>query len=405
MNILFVADVSIADVIGGAERVLYEQSTRLVLRGYDVSIMTRHLPVYQNQNEQIKGIKEWRYEINQSNAISYLKSIWKNSKILFESLQHQHQFDVIIFEQPFSALGVVKSSLSRNVKKLYVCHSLSFEEYISRNKKPDQFLKQIAYKLNVAFRKFIEKKALNSSEKIIVLSQFTIDKLNKAYKIPAEKFSIVPGGVDLNRFRPALSNVEIRKTLQLAEDSVILFTVRNLVPRMGLENLIQAIAQVVKEAPDVFLVIGGTGPLKEQLAALAKNLNLQDHIRFDGFIPEERLPDYYRMADLFILPTRELEGFGLVTLEAMASGTPVLGTPVGGTQEILGQFDPGFLFKDTSPESMAQLILEKYQEMNNDPEKWQEIRKKCRRFVEENYSWDRHVDALEAFINNNSVSP
>ena len=100
------------------------------------------------------------------------------------------------------------------------------------------------------------------------------------------------------------------------QGNVVLFSVRNLVKRMGLENLILAMKRLVHTAPDICLILGGEGPLKNDLIALAKKLNVDNHIRFIGFIPEEKLPDYYRMADLFVLPTRELEGFGLVTRAA-----------------------------------------------------------------------------------------
>jgi glycosyltransferase involved in cell wall biosynthesis len=101
------------------------------------------------------------------------------------------------------------------------------------------------------------------------------------------------------------------------------------------------------------------------------------------------------MADIFVLPTKELEGFGLVTLEAIASGVPVLGTPVGGTEEILGTFDSRFLFKGTDPHSMADLILENYKLIKQNPEKWDKISRRCRNFVERNYLWEQNIDALE----------
>jgi len=104
------------------------------------------------------------------------------------------------------------------------------------------------------------------------------------------------------------------------------------------------------------------------------------------------------MADIFILPTIELEGFGLVTLEALASGLPVLGTPVGGTGEILGKMDDKYLFKDTKPESMAALIIETCQQFKTNPQLWEDVSSQCRAFVEANYSWEKNVKSLENLI-------
>jgi glycosyltransferase involved in cell wall biosynthesis len=398
MNILLVADVSIAGVIGGAERVLFEQSIHLVQRGHDVHILTRALPGREKHNEVIQGVREWRYNVVSKPAITFLKTTRQNSRSLFESLQDKNHFNLIVLHQPFSALGVIQSALSKKIKKIYICHSLSFEEYISRNEKPKGLYGKILYGLNILARKWIEKRVLNSSDEIIALSQFTKEKLIKVHKIPNQKISIIPGGVDLFRFRPTDSKKEIRCRLQIPEEKVILFSVRNLVQRMGLENLIDAISIVITKIPDIYLVIGGDGPLKDKLMEMVRGLGIEESIRFEGFIPKEILPDYYKMADLFILPTLELEGFGLVTIESMASGVPVLGTPVGGTKEILGKFNPKFLFKDTTSDSLAALIIVKYQIIKENPEEWQEISLKCRHFVENNYSWEKHVDALEKYF-------
>ncbi len=213
--------------------------------------------------------------------------------------------------------------------------------------------------------------------------------------------TIIPGGVDLKRFQPVQDKKNIRQHLGISLEKVLLFTVRNLVPRMGLKNLILAMKDIVKEISDIYLVIGGDGPLKENLRTLTNTLGLNNFIHFVGFIPENQLPDFYRMADIFVLPTRELEGFGLVTLEALASGIPVLGTPIGGTKEILKKFDSRFLFNNTDNNSIANLILKLYFNKKKFPKKWAEMTKQCRAFVEKNYSWENNVDALEkVFIEN-----
>ena len=146
------------------------------------------------------------------------------------------------------------------------------------------------------------------------------------------------------------------------------------------------------------MVIGGKGPLEDRLIALARSFGIEQKVHFTGFISEDQLPLYYQMADLFVLPTQELEGFGLVTLEAMASGLPVIGTPVGGTKEILGKFNAEFLFDDTQPDSIAKLALEKYLIVKNSPQRWKPISEQCRKFVEKNYSWKQNIDSLEQLI-------
>ena len=159
-----------------------------------------------------------------------------------------------------------------------------------------------------------------------------------------------------------------------------LLTVRNLEPRMGLDNLLKAIALLKEKALNIHLVIGGKGPERKNLENLIRRYELFDHVTMTGFIPAEQLPKYYGAADFFVLPTRELEGFGLVTPESMACGTPVLGTPVGGTREILSGFDSKFLFKDATPGAMVEGILWAVDHWLNDEEKYVGLRHRCREY-------------------------
>ena len=398
MNILFVSDVSIQDVIGGAERVLYEQTTRLAARGHNVHILTRRLPVHQSDCAVIQNVREWRYPVNQDNPVSFFTSTLRNGKRLFETISKANNFDCINFHQPFSAFAVLRSDKCRKIRKVYTCLSFAFEEYASRNAKPHSLIKKIVHLLHLVSRRWIEQKSLNQSNQIVALSRFTADKLLNVYGFPIEDIIIIPGGIDLVRFHPVADKREVRERLHLPREKTILLTVRNLVSRMGIENLIRAMQEIVKSMPDIVLIIGGTGPLKNDLSVMSRRLNLDHHIQFVGFIPEAALPEYYQSADIFVLPTVELEGFGLVTLEALASGTPVLGTPVGGTQEILSRFDSRFLFQDTRHESISKLIIETCQEYRNQTDKWQLDSRQCRLFAEKYYSWETNVAATERLL-------
>jgi len=398
LNILFVADVSLKKVLGGAERVLFEQVTRLSERNHEIHVITRRLPHHTSPHEKIRGVDEWRYEINKKNNFAFLISTVRNCQKLYKKISQKNSFDLINHHQPFSAFAVNLLRKTKKIKKVYTCHSLAFEEYEIRNPKPSKIPARIKHKINSYLRKYIEKYSVSKSESTAVLSEFTKNKLIENYKIKPEKIHIIPGGVDLGQFGFRENKLSTRIQLGLSEEKFILFTVRNLVPRMGLENLIYAMKEIIQSAKDIYLIIGGKGELREKLANLISELNLADFVKLQGFIPSEDLPFYYQAADFFVLPTKYLEGFGLVTVEAMACGTPVLGTPIGGTKEILGKFNSTFLFKDTSPESISSLILEKYNYYKQEPEEYKKISQKCRVFVEKNFSWERNISEIEALF-------
>jgi glycosyltransferase involved in cell wall biosynthesis len=398
MKILFVADVSIKSVIGGAERVLYEQSCRLAEKGHEVFIITRRLPFHSTSDEFIKRVHEFRYDIKKFNFITYILSSILNSIKLFSRLEEENSFDIINFHQPFSAFGINLTSRSRRIRKVYTCHSLDFEEFLTRNPNPSQLLPRIGYRINSAIRKLNEKFSISKSDIVIVASDFVKNKLIEYHKISPKKIYIRPYGVDLKKFKFNENKHAARSELGLPEERFILFTLRNLVPRMGLKNLVYAMKEAIKSVENIYLIIGGEGELRTKLQDLISEFNLADFVKLQGFIPEKDLPLYYQAADFFILPTRYLEGFGLVTVEALACGTPVLGTPVGGTTEILGKFDPSFLFKDTGPESLAALILDKYNYYKARPDEYKKLSHGCREFVEKNYSWEKNIDEIEALF-------
>lgn len=129
-----------------------------------------------------------------------------------------------------------------------------------------------------------------------------------------------------------------------------------------------------------------------------RELGLEDHVRLLGFVPDEDLPRYYGAADAFVLPTRQLEGFGLVTVEALACGTPVLGTPIGATPEILGPLEPSLLSRDASAEAMADTLAWFLEMLASAPASVERLRAACRHHAETHYGWEHAIANLEGLL-------
>lgn len=236
--------------------------------------------------------------------------------------------------------------------------------------------------LNVRLKKILEQIVYRRVSRFIVLSQAFKQILHNRYDVPLNKIHVIPGGVDLKQFTISNSRTEARAKLGWEKERTIIFCVRRLSKRMGLENLIQAIARVKTQYPDVLLYIAGKGALAETLQAQIAALNLTNHVRLLGYLPDEQLPIAYRAANFSVVPTISFEGFGLIIIESLAVGTPVLGTPIGGIPEILEPFCPDLLFEDASVDKLAEGIIEVLSQKRQLPDS-----EACRAYVKHNFSW------------------
>src|SRR5579871_1412970 len=210
--------------------------------------------------------------------------------------------------------------------------------------------------LRVRLARRMERRVYHRANRIITLSDSFRELIVSKYGVDASRVRVVPGGMDAGRFLAAPERREARERLGWPQDRRILFSVRRLTRRMGLENLIDAFATVQREHPDALLLIGGRGHLEQELKERIAASGLNDEARLLGFIPDDDLPLAYAAADLTVVPTVAYEGFGLVTLESLAAGTPVLGTDVGGTPEILRGLSRCLIFESPSPEAMAERL-------------------------------------------------
>jgi glycosyltransferase involved in cell wall biosynthesis len=244
----------------------------------------------------------------------------------------------------------------------------------------------VAY-VNEPITAMLERIAVKQCTSILVLSEYSRSLLLADHPGESGKIRVVSGGVETKSFCPGDGMQQARARLGLDPARPLLITVRRAEPRMGIEQLLRAVRFT---SPDnVALAVVGGGLLTDELRHLSSELGLGGRVRFVGRVAEDELFDWYRAADLFVLPTVAYEGFGMVTVEALASGTPVVATPIGATPELLRPLDPRLVARSSDPASLAVTIREALAFIND------EFRERCRAYALARFDWDHVAGAWE----------
>ncbi len=210
--------------------------------------------------------------------------------------------------------------------------------------------------LSCFLKQKIERSVYKRAQRTIVLSEAFAKIAVEQYGVGAESVRIVPGAVDLHRFKPVITQAEARERLGWSADRRILFSVRRLVNRMGLHHLIDAMAEITKTQADAVLYIAGKGRLKAQLEEQIRQRGVEKTVCLLGFVADDDLPLMFQAADLSVVPTTALEGFGLVAAESLAAGTPTMVTPVGGLPEVVRGLQPGLIFESATTKHITEGI-------------------------------------------------
>lgn len=345
-NILVVADVSAEQVLGGAERMLVHHLRALQQAGYGVTLLTRQprpgapeLFLLENGVEEHRlnwdGQRSWR-GLRQLKAAA--RGWWR---------EHEGSFDLLLAEQPFTVWALMQAGC--RLPRLQVCHSFAFEEYATRHGVDGG----LRHRITAAAMRRLEQRIYDSASRLLVLSDFMRRRLEAFFRIPPSRVSVVPGGVDMPE-TPELTREQLRSLL--GWQGQVAVTLRNLVPRTGVDLLVEAAGFLKDELPQLHWCVIGQGPMLEQLKAQAVALGVAGCVEFCGFLPEDGVRKRLFAADLFVLPTRDLEGFGLVTIEANSCGLPVVATPVSANSEVVPSLPFNRLADAVSGEALAAAV-------------------------------------------------
>ncbi len=234
---------------------------------------------------------------------------------------------------------------------------------------------------------------------ITFVSKYTRGRFASAFGADAS-LEYLPPGVDVDRFRPdPIVRQEFRDRLGLGERPTILCLSR-LVPRKGQDVLIRALRMIRRTMPDAVLVVVGGGPYAEKLHAIAAETGVTDHVIFTGSVPSEELPAYHTIADVFVMPSRtrggglDVEGLGIVYLEASATGVPVVAGLSGGAPETVIEGVTGTTVDGRDVDAVALAVLS----ILGDRGAAAEMGAAGRRFVVENWQWSQMAARLRQLL-------
>jgi len=221
--------------------------------------------------------------------------------------------------------------------------------------------------------KYLVKYALKKADFVLSTSSIMAEETKK---YTDKEVFVTPFGVDCEKFKPM---PELKP-----KDKIIIGTIKALKPKYGIEYLIRAFKILVDKYPSLplELYIGGEGYLKEELEKLVRSLNIEDKVRFIGFIPHDEVPRYFNMFTVSV-SVSESESFGVAVLEAEACGVPVVVSNIGGLPEVVKDGETGFIVPPKNPEATANAI----EKILLDEELRRKLSVNARNFVLDKYNW------------------
>ncbi|HEX3283707.1 MAG TPA: glycosyltransferase family 4 protein [Mycobacterium sp.] len=239
----------------------------------------------------------------------------------------------------------------------------------------------------------------DGTDVVTYVSNYTRGRFASAFG-PRAALEYLPPGVDIDRFAPdPAARAEMRSRYGLGDRPVVVCLSR-LVPRKGQDMLIRALPTIRERVDGAALVIVGAGPYADTLHRLAAEADVTDHVVFTGAVPGAELPAHHAMADVFAMPCRtrgaglDVEGLGIVFLEASATGVPVVAGRSGGAPETVLDGETGRVVNGTDAEEIATAVSE----ILADPERASQMGAAGRRWAVDNWQWRNQAARLRALL-------
>ena len=361
-------------VVGGIARVVHDLSHRLIKDGHEVTVVT-----YKEGNvqdfEDDKGVKVYRvnnYMINPNNFIDWIMQLNFNliSKAT-ELINKEGPFDVIHAHDWLVAYAAKTLKDSFKIPVVSTIHATESGRNSGIHDETQRYINDTEWMLTY------------ESTEVIVNSNFMKSELQRLFGLPFEKINVIPNGVNLNLYNGVERDYNFRRQYAADNEKIILYVGR-LVYEKGIQNLIAAIPKVLNNYHDSKLIIAGKGGMIDELRDEVRRLNIENKVYFTGYLNLTQVTKMYKCADVAVFPST-YEPFGVVALEGMLSGTPVVVSDVGGLNEIVEHRVNGMKSYAGNPNSIADSILE----LLFNPELCANVAKAAKAKVKSQYNWNK----------------
>ncbi|MCA8962886.1 MAG: glycosyltransferase family 4 protein, partial [Planctomycetes bacterium] len=360
MRIVFTSDFVDLENIGGAGRVLWELAGGLLRRGHRLTFVVGGPEARSGNVDHPAGRIRWI-------SFPYPREGRRGPRFVFDVRRRVRAAyrlagpaDVVVHNQPLTA-DALSASCTPSV---YLFHSPWPAEFVAERFGDDQLPQRMSRgwitHLQTSLRARVEGRAVRRARTVVTLSEHMRQRACSMYGVDPRRVLVCPGGVDLDRFSPKgeVERRSLRARRSVDAETLVFACVRRLVPRTGVDLLVDALSMADTQLPPWRAWIAGRGPQESSLDAMIRGSSVGSRIERLGYVSDSELTDLYCAADATLVPTRALEGFGLSTLESMACGTPVIATPIGGSVELLEQCPMCRLAPTATAEGLAAAMID-----------------------------------------------
>lgn len=332
---------------GGLARHVRKLAEALVEQGVDVHVLTRG-GERGGGDQQVRGVNvhrvaEPRWPRDLDRFVAWVERMNDDMQRRGQALAEEHRFDIVHGHDWLVARASTTLAEQLGVPYLTTIHATEHGRHQGWVDKPQQ-----------STIHSIERRMARRADAVITCSHYMRGHVADIFDIDERRISVIPNGIDASDLQPVEDLESLRLRFASPNERLVLLVGR-LVYEKGFQIALDALPGVMRRVRDVRFIVAGSGTHEDELKKQARRLGLLPHGTFLGWIGDDALHSLYRIADLCVVPSI-YEPFGLVALEAMASGCPCVVADTGGLREVVPNHDVGLRFRSRDPGSLARML-------------------------------------------------